>query len=113
MPSFPTLSTNPSYPLRETYEDNVIRSKFEAGYEHTRPRFTKQRRIFTIIYNLLSNADKALIDDFYKNTIKGAGSFTWTHPQAQTQHTVIFTKPPQFELVFLDYWKCEIELREL
>lgn len=113
MSTFPTLSRPPSYPINETYVDDVLRSPTEAGYEITRPRFTKRRKIFTVRYNTLPNADKVLIDNFYRNTVKGAAHFTWTHPFTNQTYTVVFTKPPTFELTFLDYWNVEFELREV
>lgn len=113
MPNFPTLSRQPSYPLDETYVDDVIKTPTEAGYEQRRPRFTKRKKTFVVRYNILPNADKALIDNFYKDTLKGADSFIWTHPLTGTNYTVVFEQPPSFTLVFLGYWNVELRFREL
>lgn len=113
MPIFPTLSQKPEYPLSEEREDSTIRSQFEGGYEHTRPRFTRIRKTFGLKYSMLPDADKTTLDDFI-TTVKGsADAFTWTHPKYGTQHNVRFTKPPKFEYVQHGYWNVEIELREV
>lgn len=113
MLEFPTLSINPSYPLKEEIEDSVIRSDFEGGYEQTRPRFTRQRKTFTVVYKLLPDADKQTLENFYQQLRGGADAFTWTHPVYGTTHTVRFTKPIKFEYVFYNHWNAEIELREV
>ena len=45
--SFPNV-TAPEYPLKETFEDNLIKSSMENGVVKTRPRFTKVRRSFEL-----------------------------------------------------------------
>lgn len=113
MPNFPTLSRNPSFPLEEIVEENTIRSNFEAGYELTRPRFTRMRKTFSVKYELLTNTDKQLIDNFYVQMKGGSGSFTWTNPITAVNHTVRFAEPPKFEYTMDGYWNVEIKLREL
>jgi len=113
MANFPVLSRNPSYPFEEQHEENTIRSQFEAGYEQTRPRFTRMRKTFTLKYELMSSTDKEAVENFYIQQKGGAGSFSWTHPLTNNTHTVRFAEPPKFENVVRDFWNITIKLREV
>lgn len=113
MPTYPTLNQKPQYPLDEDREDSAIKSDFEGGYQHTRPRYTRVRRIFDIKYINLSDADKTTLETFI-NTVKGsANSFTWTHPKTSTTYTVRFDKPPKFTYVHYGLWNVEFKLNEV
>ena len=102
MSTFPTLSIYPIYPLKESRVDNTIKSDTEAGYVITRARYSKVRKKFNIIYQLLTAADKALLDTFI-DTVSGAtDSFTWVHPASGTSYTVRFEDPPEIELTGFD-----------
>ena len=98
MAAFPTLSATPIYPLTPNgeLEDNIIRSPYTAGYEQSRPRFTRARRIFGLNYNLQA-ADEALLRDFELTTLHyGADSFTWVHPISGLTYVVQLTAPIKF-----------------
>lgn len=95
MPTFPTLSQAPDFPLDPDgeIEDLVLRSGAEAGYEQTRPRFTRARRTWGVNYLLLPDADVTLLRAFETSTLRnGADSFTWTHPLGGT-YTVRLAQP--------------------
>lgn len=113
MDSFPTLSQNPSYPIDEDREDSTIRSDFEGGYQHTRPRYTRIRWIFDIRYKELPDADKILLENFINTVMGGANSFSWTHPITLISYTVRFDKPPKFESMHHSYWETEFQLKEV
>lgn len=114
MPAWPAIQ-KPSYNLQEKPEDAVIRSEFEAGYEHTRPRFTRNRTTWPdMTWNAMKTADKSTLDAFYKTTLgNGALSFQWTHPEHGTTHTVRFTGPPEYTLKPNGYWQVKLSLREV
>lgn len=113
MAAFPTLSRQPSYPLGEETEDMVIRDPSEAGYETTRPRFTKRRRIFTVVYGRLPKADVDLIDAFFAGSAAyGSAIFTWTHPKTAVAHNVRFTAPPKTILTKFNAYDVSFSLRE-
>jgi phage-related protein len=66
-------------------EDAVLRTPFDAGYEQTRPKYTRMRRIWGVRYDELSNADVATLRTYEQTTlVNGANSFTWTHPLSGT-----------------------------
>ncbi len=99
MPTFPTLSSPPSYPLSPDgdLEDVVLRSPMEAGYEQRRPRSTRARRTYGISYHSLPDADIATLRTFEKDTlVNGSAAFTWTHPVEGTSHTVALTAPIKY-----------------
>lgn len=114
MPTFPTLTDAPTYPLKESTEDPVIKSNFEAGYVHTRARFTRMRHEFTLVYENLSNTDKETLDAFCDTVYGSVTSFTWVHPISGTSYTVRFDGRPRFESVGYDgsayRWKTEFTL---
>jgi hypothetical protein len=116
MPTFPTLSITPNYPLKEDREDAVIRSEMEGGYSITRRRFSRTRRLFTLGYENLVQNDKDLLDTFFDDTIDGGAiAFDWVEPASSTVVVVRFTKPPIFSLDFFgdEYrYSTSIELQE-
>lgn len=113
MENFPTLSQPPSYPLTEMREDATIRSPFEAGYEHTRPRFTRIRKIWTVNYEKLPYADVSLLDSFITTVKGGADAFNWKHPISLTTYTVTFRELPKFENTSLDYYSVNFTLAQV
>lgn len=117
MADFPSLSILPEYPLKEDREDNVIRSSFEGGYQHTRQKYSRRRRKYQLSYKNMLQADVNLITAFFDTTVSGgATSFNWTHPATSTIVVVRFTSPPA---ISLDYYgdayrySTEISLEEV
>jgi hypothetical protein len=96
MADYPTLTVLPSVPIKESTEDPVIRSNSEAGYLHTRKRFTKARHSFSLNYEKMPNADKVALDAFCDVVGGGVSSFTWVHPITSTSYTVRFNARPEF-----------------
>ena len=117
MPTFPTLTIIQAVPMTEEIEDATIRSSFEAGYEHTRPRFTRSRKTWSIRYEYMPNADKTTLDTFINTTVRqGADAFSWTNPQDSTTYTVRFLTLPKYELVLNrdgGYWNLDFQLRQV
>ncbi|MEA5092463.1 hypothetical protein SDC9_37476 [bioreactor metagenome] len=104
----------PAYNLAEDPEDAVIRSEFDAGYEQTRPRFTRNRTTYGLSWKAMRTTDKSTLDSFYKNTLaNGALMFTWAHPDDGITHTVRFTGPPTYNLIAVGLWSVELKLREV
>lgn len=98
MPAFPALNDPPCYPLDPNgeLEDSVLRSPFQAGYQQTRPKFTRARRQFGVRYKL-KDADVATLRDFELTTlVNGAASFTWTHPLTAVSYTVQLAAPIKY-----------------
>lgn len=113
MTAWPSIQ-KPSYDLSEKPEDTVIRSEFDAGYEITRPRFTRNRATFGLSWNAMKAADKTALDVFYKTTtVNGSLYFTWTHPDDGASHTVRFTGPPEYSLIAVGLWRVSVTLREV
>lgn len=98
MTAFVTLTGKPDYPLDPDgeIEDNVLRSDTTAGYEQTRPRYTRARRTWGVNYQDMIAADVALLKAFELTTLRnGADMFTWTHPITGT-FTVRLAGPIRF-----------------
>lgn len=113
MEPYPTLSQNPQYPLDEDREDSTIKSDFEGGYQHTRPRYTRIRRKFNIRYKNLSDTDKIILETFVNTVSGGADRFLWTHPKTGTPYTVRFDKPLKFTYPYYGLWDVEFQLNEV
>lgn len=77
MATFPTLSVLPSYGVSEKYDSNTVFSnKAIFGYDRGRSRFSRNRKIWTIPYSDITDADKALLDAFYQ-TVGRHTEFDW------------------------------------
>lgn len=117
MPTFPTLSRKPSFPLDEEREDAVIRSNFEGGYELSRVKFTKIRYTWTVSYSLLPDTDKATLEAFVTSVQGGADSFTWTNPVDSVVHTVRFSQIPKYSCTLQNneasYFDVNFQLRSV
>jgi phage-related protein len=117
MADFPTLTVYPTYPLDEQREDATIRSAFEAGYEHTRPRFTRNRYTWVVKYNMMPSADKTTLEAFVTTVREGADKFSWTNPVDSAAHTVTFSQIPKYSCTLQTeddaYFDCDFQLRSV
>lgn len=118
MSDFPTLSTPPVYPLKQSRDgDQFIKSKTEAGYVITRSRYSRVRNRFSIVYENISAADKALLDALITEVDGETGYFTWVHPITNVSYTVRFDKTPEIEAVGYDgvsyYYNTAFDLLEV
>lgn len=115
MATFPTLSIYPSFPLDEQREDATIRSQFEAGYEHTRPRFTRARYTWIVNYNMLPSTDKTTLEAFVTTVREGADVFNWTNPVDSAAYSVTFSQIPKYSCTLKNedgtYFDCDFQLR--
>jgi hypothetical protein len=114
MADFPNIS-----PLYKVVEDSslydTIRSPFEAGYTHTRPRWTSERKRFKLEWQALTDADKNTLYHFFENVAKGGGqSFNFTDPSGSTVYTMVFADDRlRFTSTRKGYWKGSILLVEV
>lgn len=115
MAAFPALTRAPAYPLDPdgALEDAVLRSEFAAGYEQTRPKYTRARRSYGLNYTL-SDADVATLRAFELTTlVNGSDSFVWTHPLRATSHTVRLTAPIRYGKSSLGLTDVSLTIREV
>lgn len=104
----------PSYPLGENPEDAVIRSPYDAGYEQTRPRFTRNRTTYQLKWPAMSAADVATLRTFYITTLgNGAGIIDWTYPGTSTVKAVRFKEPYKAILITNGRYQVEATLQEV
>lgn len=110
---FPTLSLKPALPLDFEREDAVLRSESDGGYEMTRPRFTRNRMVFTLQYEDLPMAECLSLDSFYvDDCANGSVIFNWVHPGTGVSHKVRFKQPPKFSQTSYGYCNVQIILRQ-
>lgn len=112
-PIWPNIQ-NPSFPLKEDPEDAVIRTEFDAGYEQTRPRFTRNRTTYSLEWPAMKGVDLAALLTFYKTTLaNGAAIFDWTYPGTSTVHAARFKSPPKVTQIASEIYHVECEIREV
>ena len=111
MPTFPTLTTPPNYPLKEIIDDGSIKNVSEAGYITTRRKYTHQNISYAeISYTMLTDTDKEALRTFY-DTVENVDTFEWTHPYTDVVYTVRFDTVPTFELMDNNKWSVNFALR--
>lgn len=91
--AFPNLSRGPKT-VDVDFEDNEIKSKFEAGYQLKRKRFTKTRKKFTVEYDILYSADKDLILAHFAE-VGTYTAFLWTDMRG-AEYIVFYDKKPKY-----------------
>lgn len=93
---FPSTIKKPSISMQQGYNDLTLRSEMENGLVFTRPRGTKIRRTWSIIYDHAPSSDMDMIDDFVRNVTLGGGmAFLWADPRSDEEIPVRFSKLPQ------------------
>lgn len=77
---FPNI-TQPSYPLKPTWEDVSLKSQQTNGIVLTRAKFTRSRDTYTLNWLALPTAHYEILRNFYKNvTLGGSLIFSWVYP---------------------------------
>ena len=107
--AFPSLSRNPISVSRQR-EDNTIRVDFDGGYQHRRPRYTREVYNFSVVYDYLPAADITLIEN-HLTSVGLSTSFSWDDENDNT-HTVIYDEYPKWEEFIPGWYKIDaIKLR--
>ena len=99
--------------LEETTPDPAIRSEFEDGSVHTRPRYTRLRRTWTLTWQNLKGADYRTLRAFYVSQKGGSLTFTWQNPIERTTFTVRFTGDITAKYTEVDHWNVTVRLEEV
>lgn len=109
--AFPGLSRRPAKESY-TYVDNTVSYDSEGGYTHRRPRYTRKKRKFEVVYDLLPTADRDLLKAHYEEVGRHT-SFVWTD-KLGAQYTVYYDKPLKDEREIDGWYRFDsIELLEL
>lgn len=109
--AFPTLSKRP-IDITRTGKDEAIRVSFEGGYEHRRPRYTRDTYKYTVTYDLLPSADIALLKTHWEEV--GCGTlFTWQDKEG-VSHSVYYDEPLSWQFFVTGWYKLDpIKLHEV
>ena len=105
------LSDCLSYPLKETFDNTDISSKSTDGYLATRPRFTRNTKIWELNYIYATNDDKNTLETLEK-LVHQHSAFIWNNPQDNTSYNVLLKEPIQYNLVSYNRWNILINLIE-
>jgi hypothetical protein len=123
-PSFPELSRAFRVEQSEAPIDPTLRDSFENGMESTRARWTRNRRTFSMSVDLLTEDDKAALDQFYTNmtggSAYGALPFLVTdkrYLESPQTYLVRFAALPKYSgPVWIEdayRWNCTFQVREV
>ena len=114
--AFPNIQP-PSYPWGEQREDNVLRSPFEDGSVQSRPRYSKSRKTYDIVWNAMPDADYDQLEAFLDVIKNGALPFTFTRPATKTRPattlTLQLTAPPKATQSTYGYWNVTMNVKEV
>jgi hypothetical protein len=84
---------------QSSYQEGRVKNKIESPVEQGRPltrrRFTASTQKFQIVVQPLTEAQTALLDEFFYETAKdGVLVFDWVHPRTQIAAECQFTGDP-------------------
>ena len=115
MSTFPTLSRDVEWGIVEEFEDSTIESPFEAGYVHTRPRFTRDRKKWSnVICTHLTSSDRTLLANFVNEVRVRAVSFNWVNPDDGVTYVVRFEPAPKITYEATgNYYQAEMGFTEV
>ena len=109
--AFPTLSRNPIHIDRQD-EYATISTPFEAGYQHTRERHTRNRKRFTVKYRVQTSDKDAIVSHYAQ--VRGSGIFDWTDPETSTTYQVRYTEAPKVPVdgAWPGWYEITLKMRE-
>ena len=113
METFPTFSREVEWSITEEYEDSTLSSTAEAGYLHTRARYTYDRRSWNISYRHLNKADRTLIRALIVAVRVTTLTFNWLNPDDSTSYIVRFASPPKWEREIPGYYSLGCSFKQL
>jgi len=98
MSTFPTLSKGQDAKYyKVTEEDPASRTDMDGGIVFTRAKFTRRpRQTFTTGFTDISEADRQILRDFWKEVMGGSKSFSWTDPVTGDVWQVRFKKAIEY-----------------
>lgn len=111
MASWPSIA-NPIFPLEGHLRREQVRSTSDAGYVHSRPKWTRARGSWTLKWTRLSASDLATLSAFF--AANAGDTFTWTHPATATTYTVRFAEDElgQYSLVSPGWYELTVQIEE-
>lgn len=111
---FPNIAIPPYGGIEEEYEDNSLITEFEDGSQQSRKKMPRSRRIYTLTWKILSNADYAVLKNFIVNTaVHACNVFNWTNPLTEEVIEVRCTKFDKWRAAYHGFWTGSIELTEV
>ena len=114
---FPVLSIGVSFQnyTEDSAVDSTIRSEYESGTVLSRARFTQLKKKLSRGYNLITAADKLLLNNLQTSIKIGAATFFWTNPDDSVEYEVRLLSPIIFQIEprNFDYWNARLEMAQV
>ena len=110
--AFPSIAPPTKINIEPSF--NTISAEFDGGYEATRERNTRDRKMFKIDFSLLTRADKDLLISHF-NTVRGSVPFDWTNIDDNVTYSVRYSKAPSTPTMAStpDRFNISIEVKEV
>lgn len=102
----------PAFDIPVATENPALRSTFEDGSVQTRPKFTRQRRTWSLNLPALSKTKREILNAFYITTKGGSQSFTWTDTESEANVTVRFISFSETQKT-TGLWAVSVQIEEV
>lgn len=98
--------------VSETQKAYRIKKTSDSGHTRIRATGRAPKKEFTLEWEFLPSADKAILQTFFDDN--QSLEFSWTHFETEETYTVYFVNDDiKFEYAAVGYWKTEITIGEV
>ena len=113
MATFPTFSRTVEWEMEESIEDSSVKSTLESGHIHSRPKFTRDRKLWNgVTYKNLNATDRTAFLSFLVEVRGTSTTFTWNCPIDSTNYVVRFLKIPSLSRLIPGYYQLSFGVME-
>ncbi len=90
MPTYPTLSQNPEFPIitEPIWDTSIVH--YKGKVEQRKSNIAQEKSRFRFRYKAISTADKDLLQNFFISVKGPHKKFDWTNPKDENTYTVKF-----------------------
>lgn len=96
---------------QEAFANNTIKTSMDAGPPKRRRRTTASIKLFSG-FIMMTDAEVALLETFYYDTIGEVNVFDFTHPRRDTTVQVVFAEPPSLTYISPNNWRVGLKFEE-
>lgn len=76
---------------QKSIKSSIVSEESEAGYAISRPRYTRNKKAFSVTYNAIEYSVYETLNTFFEDSALGRSNFfNWTHPKTAVVYNVRF-----------------------